>query len=185
MRWGSERHAQAILAVRLLFQTGQIRRVLIVCPKPLVFNWSRELKLWASDLPFEVIGGDTEARRATWTVSNCPLKLVNYEILTRDADLLKEDGVHFDLVVLDEAQRIKNHDSKTAQVVRGIPRSRSWALTGTPIENRPEDLVNIFAFRRSGPDSTRYADQDALEADGRLHPSAHQGGRAKATCRRS
>ena len=48
--------------------------------------------------------------------------------------------------MLDEAQRIKNRESKTAQVVRGFNRERSWAMTGTPIENRTEDLVNIFAF---------------------------------------
>jgi SNF2 family DNA or RNA helicase len=54
--------------------------------------------------------------------------------------------VRFDVVVLDEAQRIKNRESKTAQVVRGLHRQRSWALTGTPIENKPDDLVNLFAF---------------------------------------
>ena len=77
---------QVILALRLLFHAGLIRRALVVCPKPLVINWSRELRTWAEDLPFEVIGGDTETRRATWRVSNCPLKLVNYELLMRDAD---------------------------------------------------------------------------------------------------
>src|SRR5207244_10314697 len=92
------------------------------------------------------IGGDADPRRTSWLVSNCPLKLVNYEILTRDAALLNDDQVEFDLVLLDEAQRIKNRDSKTAQVVRGLRRQRSWALTGTPIENRSEDLVNLFAF---------------------------------------
>jgi SNF2 family DNA or RNA helicase len=145
---------QAILALRLLFHAGLIHRALLVCPKPLVTNWCRELRTWAEDVPFEVITGDTDARRTSWLVSNCPLKLVNYEILTRDAGLLAEcagsgdprTAVQFDVVILDEAQRIKNRDSKTAQVVRTIPRSRSWALTGTPIENRPEDLVNIFAF---------------------------------------
>ncbi|HWY87589.1 MAG TPA: DEAD/DEAH box helicase, partial [Gemmataceae bacterium] len=50
----------------------------------------------------------------------------------------------------DEAQRIKNRDSKAAQVVRGISRDRSWAMTGTPIENRIEDLVNIFSFVDDG-----------------------------------
>ena len=137
---------QTIIALRLLFQAGMIGRALLVCPKPLVHNWSRELRTWADDLPFEVIGGDTAQRRASWLVSNCPLKLVNYELLTRDAGLVDDEKVKFDVVVLDEAQRIKNRESKTAQVVRGIKRSRSWALTGTPVENRPEDLVNIFAF---------------------------------------
>ncbi|HJZ93881.1 MAG TPA: DEAD/DEAH box helicase [Gemmataceae bacterium] len=143
---GLGKTAQAILATRLLIQAGLARRVLIVCPKSLVFNWARELKLWAADLPFEVFAGDADLRRATWLVSNCPVKLINYELLTRDADFLADDRVAFDLVVLDEAQRIKNHDSKTAQVVRSIRRSRSWALTGTPVENRPEDLISIFEF---------------------------------------
>jgi SNF2 family DNA or RNA helicase len=137
---------QTILSLRLLFHAGLIHRALLICPKPLVHNWSRELRTWAEDVPFEVIGGDAETRRAGWLVSNCPLKLVNYEILTRDAELLSGDQVRFDAVVLDEAQRIKNRESKTAQVVREIQRDRSWALTGTPIENKPEDLVNLFAF---------------------------------------
>src|SRR5262249_24502389 len=63
-----------------------------------------------------------------------------------DAGLLADPKVYFDVVVLDEAQRIKSRESKTAQAVRGLRRGRSWALTGTPIENRPDDLVNIFAF---------------------------------------
>src|SRR5262249_41404606 len=66
--------------------------------------------------------------------------------LTRDADFAADEKVRFDLVVLDEAQRIKNRESKSAQVVRSIRRDRSWALTGTPIENKPDDLVNLFAF---------------------------------------
>ncbi|GIW78998.1 MAG: helicase [Gemmatales bacterium] len=137
---------QAIVALRLLFHTGLIRRALVVCPKPLVNNWSRELQVWANDVPFEIIGGDVAARRAAWTISNTPLKLVNYEMLTRDAEFVCDDRVHFDIVVLDEAQRIKNRTSKTAQVIRSIRRERSWAMTGTPIENKPEDLINIFAF---------------------------------------
>ena len=143
---GLGKTVQTILALRLLLHAGLIQRTLVVCPKPLVFNWCREILSWATDLPFEVITGDTQSRRRTWMVSNCPVKLVNYEVLTRDALILDEEGVAFDVVVLDEAQRIKNKDSKTAQVVRSIRRSRSWALTGTPIENRPEDLINLFEF---------------------------------------
>jgi SNF2 family DNA or RNA helicase len=143
---GLGKTAQVIIALRLLFHAGLIRTVLVVCPKPLVINWTRELRMWAPDVPFEVVNGDTETRRATWHVSNCPLKLVNYELLTRDAAETDDDKVRFDVVVLDEAQRIKNKESKTAQVVRRLHRERSWAMTGTPIENRMEDLVNIFAF---------------------------------------
>jgi SNF2 family DNA or RNA helicase len=129
----------------------------LVCPKPLVFNWCRELHAWAEDLPFEVIGGSFTARRTAWQISSAPLKIVNYEVLTRDADVVDSDDVRFDVVILDEAQRIKNRDSKIAQAARRLRRSRSWALTGTPIEYRPEDLVNLFAFidaDRVPPDTT-------------------------------
>lgn len=143
---GLGKTCQAILALRLAFQMSLIRSALVVCPKPLVFNWARELKLWASDLPFEIVSGDLPSRRHAWHVSTTPLKIVNYELLTRDADLVLDESVRFDVVVLDEAQRIKNRDSRTAQVVRGIRRARSWAMTGTPIENRPDDLINLFAF---------------------------------------
>src|SRR5262245_11969754 len=113
---------QTIVALRLMFHAGLIQRALLVCPKPLVNNWSRELRSWAEDVPFEVIGGDADARRASWLVSNCPLKVVNYEILTRDANIVQDEQLHFDVVVLDEAQRIKNREAKTAQVVRGLHR---------------------------------------------------------------
>jgi SNF2 family DNA or RNA helicase len=147
---GLGKTAQVLIALRLLFHGGLIRRALIVCPKPLVINWTRELRLWAEDLPFEVINGDTKTRHAAWRVSNCPLKLVNYELLTRDASVATDEQLRFDVVVLDEAQRIKTHESKTAQVVRGLHRDRSWAMTGTPIENKTDDLVNIFAFVDAG-----------------------------------
>lgn len=147
---GLGKTAQVIIAMRLLFHGGLIHRALIVCPKPLVVNWTRELKTWGEDLPFEVIGGDTQARRAGWFVSKAPIKLVNYELLTRDAAWLEEEGLHFDLVALDEAQRIKNKESKTARACCGLRRTRSWAMTGTPIENKTDDLVNIFAFVDEG-----------------------------------
>ncbi|HYH67109.1 MAG TPA: DEAD/DEAH box helicase [Urbifossiella sp.] len=143
---GLGKTAQAILALRLLFHQGQIRQALLICPKPLMHNWGRELKMWAPDLPFETFEGDADQRRTTWLVSNCPLKLINYETLTRDADLAADPRVYFDAVVLDEAQRIKNRESKTAQTVCSIRRGRSWAISGTPIENSHEDLVNLFAF---------------------------------------
>jgi SNF2 family DNA or RNA helicase len=143
---GLGKTAQVIVSLRLLLTSALIRRVLVVCPKPIVTNWTRELGTWAHDVPYEIIGGDTLSRKAQWFASRCPVKLINYELLTRDTDFVADPRVHFDVVVLDEAQRIKNHESKTAQVVRSISRDRSWAMTGTPIENRVDDLVNIFAF---------------------------------------
>jgi SNF2 family DNA or RNA helicase len=70
--------------------------------------------------------------------------------MMRDRDQIDNGNLEFDLVVLDEAQRIKNRNSTTSEIVRSIPRKRSWALTGTPIENSTEDLVSIFEFLSPG-----------------------------------
>ncbi len=164
---GLGKTAQAILAMRLLFHSGQVRSALVVAPKPLMHNWARELAMWAPDVPFEVFPADPDERRTTWKASNCPLKLINYESLTRDAELAADPDIYFDVVVIDEAQRIKNFDSKTAEAVRGLRRGRSWALTGTPIENRADDLVNIFAFVDPGrvPPDTPVKKLAALTCD--------------------
>jgi len=143
---GLGKTVQVILSLRLLISSGMLKRALVVCPKPLVINWTRELRTWAPDLAFEVFSGDTETRTAMWKLSNCPVQVVNYEILTRDHEIILDDDVRFDVVVLDEAQRIKNAGGKTAQAAKALKRSRSWAMSGTPIENRVEDLTSIFSF---------------------------------------
>ena len=141
---------QAITAIRLLLRSGEARSVLLVCPKPLVTNWQREFALWAPELPIAAIEGDQEKRRWQWQQTDAPIKIANYEALNRDRRMVVDSGLHFDLVVLDESQRIKNRNSTTSQVVRSISRTRSWALTGTPVENSPEDLVGIFEFVAPG-----------------------------------
>ena len=138
---------QTITAIRLLVRSGQVRRVLLVCPKPLLPNWQREFRAWAEELPFVVVEGDGERRRLTWTMPGVPVLIANYESLVRDFATFEEgDFPRFDLVVLDEAQRIKNRTSRTAETARALPRKRSWALTGTPIENRPEELGALYEF---------------------------------------
>ncbi len=176
---------QTITALRLLLRAGQTRRILMVCPKPLIPNWQREFKLWAEEIPVTTIEGDGARRRMIWQMPGSIVLLANYELVVRDfQEMTAEAGLHspvsrdglgrvidrrsrspepddsssstlhapcstlpeFDLVVLDEAQRIKNRDSLTSTMARVIPRKRSICLTGTPIENRPEEMASLFEF---------------------------------------
>ncbi|MFT5523722.1 MAG: SNF2 family DNA or RNA helicase [Pirellulaceae bacterium] len=141
---------QAISAIRMLLAAGEVRNILLICPKPLVTNWVREFTLWAPEVAVGVIEGDAAKRQWQWEQSAIPVKIANYELLMRDRDIVCDSGLHFDIVVLDEAQRIKNKSSTTSQVVKSLSRSRSWALTGTPVENSSEDLVGIFEFLSPG-----------------------------------
>jgi SNF2 family DNA or RNA helicase len=141
---------QAITAIRMLLHAREARSVLLICPKPLVSNWRREFALWAPEIPLVVVEGDQARRRWQWQLPEAPLRIANYELLMRDRDVVTEPPVRFDLVVLDEAQRIKNRSSTTSEVVRSISRARSWALTGTPVENSSDDLVGIFEFLAPG-----------------------------------
>ncbi|MGE0695537.1 MAG: DEAD/DEAH box helicase [Pirellulales bacterium] len=141
---------QAITAIRLLLHSGELSRVLLICPKPLVTNWQREFSQWAPEVPLAIVEGDQARRRWQWQQLQTPVKVANYELLQRDRELVAELGLTFDLVVLDEAQRIKNRASATSHSVRALSRRRSWALTGTPVENSPQDLVGIFEFLAPG-----------------------------------
>ena len=149
---------QTITGIRLLLRSGQVRKILLVCPKPLIPNWQREFKTWAEELPIVTVEGSGARRKMLWTMPGVPILICNYEAMTRDlAEMTPEEAPKFDLLVLDEAQRIKNRDSRTAETARGINRKRSWALTGTPIENRPEELGALFEFMevippRASPD---------------------------------
>ncbi|MCH2127638.1 MAG: DEAD/DEAH box helicase [Pirellulaceae bacterium] len=160
---------QAITSIRLMAYSGDLKNVLLICPKPLVTNWQREFQLWAPELPVTIIEGNGRKREWLWSMPEQPIKIANYELVVRDAPFLKENDLEFDLVVLDEAQRIKNRSSATNRAVRSIQRKRSWSLTGTPIENSADDLFNIFEFLRPGvlrgeltPRRLRLATQDYL-----------------------
>ncbi len=141
---------QTITTIRLLIRSSLLTQILLICPKPLVTNWVREFNTWAPEIPVCVIEGNQATRQFRWQQGTIPVKIANYELMHRDLEIIQSAGREYDLVVIDEAQRIKNRHGATSQAVRSVPRRRSWALTGTPIENSTDDLVGIFEFLSSG-----------------------------------
>jgi SNF2 family DNA or RNA helicase len=139
---------QAISAIVGLANAGIISRVLIVTPASLQTNWKVEFERWAPDVPMMQIRGDQEDRLASY---NLPIliQLVTYDLVRMDSVKMSV-GLRYSLVVLDEAQRIKNGDSLTALSCRLLGREKSWALTGTPLENHTSDIAAVFRFLDPG-----------------------------------
>ncbi|MFM7923810.1 MAG: SNF2-related protein, partial [Planctomycetaceae bacterium] len=82
---------QTITAIRLLLRSGQARRILLICPKPLIPNWQREFKTWAEELPVVVMEGNGARRRMLWTMPGVPILIANYELMTRDLAEMSEE----------------------------------------------------------------------------------------------
>jgi superfamily II DNA or RNA helicase len=140
---GLGKTAQAIAACHALWNTGRVRRGLLVVPAALKPQWLREWQLF-TDVPAAVIDGTPEQRRAAFANCHRGFLLGNYEQLIRDIDVVQDWAP--DIVVLDEAQRIKNWATKTALTVKGLSPPYRLVLTGTPMENRLDELASIVEW---------------------------------------
>jgi superfamily II DNA or RNA helicase len=153
---GLGKTAQAITCCDVLRRTGRIRRGLIIAPASLKPQWAREWQVF-SDLPVQVVDGSPDERQAAYAKRKEGFLIINYEQLLRDLEIVKQWDP--ELVVLDEAQRIKNWATKTALSVKGLSPRYRLVLTGTPMENRIEELASIV----------EWVDDMALEPKWRLN----------------
>ena len=140
---GLGKTAQAITCCDILKRTGRIRRGLIIAPASLKPQWSREWQVF-SDLPIQVVDGTPDEREAAYAKRKEGFLIINYEQLLRDLEVVKRWAP--ELVVLDEAQRIKNWATKTALTVKGLTPTYRLVLTGTPMENRIDELASIVEW---------------------------------------
>ena len=133
---------QAITATEILARTGVVQRVLVICPTSLKHQWQREIERFAPRKTIVVEG--LTARRSELYAAESFYKITNYDVVRRDAEAIV--GWRPDLIILDEAQRIKNWKTRTAQSVKQLASPYAFVLTGTPLENRLEELHSIVEF---------------------------------------
>ena len=154
---GLGKTAQAIACCHVLFGTGRVKRGLVVAPASLKPQWMREWALF-SDVPLSLVEGSPAERARVYQQTREGFLLVNYEQVLRDLPLLQRFAP--DLVVLDEAQRIKNWAAKTSVHVKSLSARFRLVLTGTPMENRLDELASLV----------EWIDAQALEPKWRLSP---------------
>ena len=139
---GLGKTVQALAAAELMAELFGIRKVLIVSPTSLKYQWKDEIGRF-TERESEVIEGLNHHRRALYE-NGAFYKLVNYELVHRDLERIQGWGP--DLIILDEAQRIKNWQTRTARTVKQLDSTFAIVLTGTPIENRIEELHSLMEF---------------------------------------
>ena len=141
---------QGIGMAELLRREAGIRKVLVICPASLKSQWRNEIHRF-SDRDCQLVLGSMAARAEQYD-NDCFFTVCNYEQVLRD--ILAIERVKWDLIVLDEGQRIKNWEARTSDVVKSLKSPFALVLSGTPLENRLDELYSVVQFiddRRLAP----------------------------------
>jgi SNF2 family DNA or RNA helicase len=143
---------QAIASLKHKFLKEGIFKCLIIVPNSLITNWQREFNVWFPDAPLTLLEGDS-TNRSILLQRNRGFTLATYDqirIAYSDKGLRSGNEIlqypEFEIVILDEAQKIKNSNSQTTLACNLIQKKSAWVLTGTPLENNESDIVTLFSF---------------------------------------
>jgi len=158
---------QGIGIAELLAREAGIRKVLIVCPASVKSQWRSEILRFSERDCQIVLGG--AAQRAAQYENGSFFTICNYEQVLRD--FLAIERASWDLIVLDEGQRIKNWEAKTSRTLKSLRSPFALVLSGTPLENRLDDLFSVVEFiddRRLGPAFRFYNRHRVTDEKGRV-----------------
>ena len=142
---GLGKTAQALSAMGELYRTRQIRSAIIVVPKTLLGNWIFEARRWLPQTAVRALLPPGKIRDKAWKIlwPNVSCVITTYEQLRGPIESLRMCPP--DLMICDEAHRLRKPSSKTASGVQRIGAKRIWALTGTPIERDADDLLGLLS----------------------------------------
>jgi superfamily II DNA or RNA helicase len=152
---------QALAAAELLRRRKGIERVLVIAPASVKYQWKTEIEKFTGHAA-QVIDGLLPRRQAQYA-SPTFFTLTSYELALKDVRYMHE--LKPDLIILDEAQRIRNWTTATARTIKQLKSRYAFVLTGTPLENKLEELFSVVEFvdgRRFGP-AFRFLDEHRME----------------------
>lgn len=140
---GLGKTVQAIGTAILKKQVFGFKKVLVVCPASLKSQWKKEIEKFSNEKALIVEGLPVE-RAKQYLGTEHFFYIVNYETILRDQLAINKAGI--DLLILDEAQRAKNYETKTASSIKRLVTKHILIITGTPIENRLIDIFSIVSI---------------------------------------
>jgi superfamily II DNA or RNA helicase len=134
---------QAIAAAQLFKKEFGVAKVLVVCPTSLKYQWKSEIERF-TDSDVHVVEGTVHRRHKEYRENEAFFTIAGYHTVSNDLRQLNEQ--EYDLVILDEAQRIKNWQTKTSAAIKRLRSTYAIVLTGTPLENKLDELYSIMQF---------------------------------------
>lgn len=158
---------QALAAMEILMRHFGVSRVLVICPTSLKYQWQSEIARFSGRSARVVAGGRAQRLKDFGADDGC--KITNYEKLQPDLDLIAAWAP--ELVIVDEAQRIKNWNTIAARALKRIDSPYALVLTGTPLENKLEELISIVQFvdqHRLGPTWKLLHEHQVKDESGRV-----------------
>jgi superfamily II DNA or RNA helicase len=155
---------QAIGAAELLRREYGIQKAVIVCPTSLKYQWRNEIKKF-SDATVNVVEGLQTKRRQQYDTNEAFFQVISYNTVANDAEYI--NAMQPDLLIVDEAQRIKNFRTKVSAQLKKIHTPLCIVLTGTPIENKLEELYSIVQLvdQHHFPPLYRFLDRYQIVSD--------------------
>lgn len=153
---GLGKTVQVLYAVNSLLLNRKINNVMIVVPHSLISNWKREIEKWVETKSVKIING-TSKQRLYQYILPVHIQLVSYDSIKMDCKQLINSNLKYDLLILDEAQRIKNRKTKVHLACSQIIAKKKWLMSGTPIENNLEETRNLIKFIRPEVQLSEYS----------------------------
>ena len=155
---GLGKSIQAITAARFLFREGKIINCCILCPKAVLTDWEKKIWDWAPELKVIKITGEKNQREILWN-THSHFYICTYDTILKDIEnnefLKLYEGnevrnANFGLLIFDEIQKTKNPQAKSTKAIRSLKSYYKWGLSGTPLENKVEDLIAICETLKPG-----------------------------------
>ena len=142
---GLGKTVQAIAAINSLIMNNQAARVLVIAPRSLLMNWTNEFKRWSPELCVTIVNPTSTNMKTVWPhrIGTSHVVITSFEQLRI---CYKEIINAFDLIVVDEAHKIRNSDSSISKAFKSMRAKRTWFLTGTPVERDAEDLATLLSL---------------------------------------
>ena len=141
---GLGKTVQTIKAMEYLFENEIIKNCIIVSPLSLQKNWENEITKWAPNLKFERLKSSDSSNTAILKImGSSNIIITNYENLRNSTEYFK--NINFDLMIADEVHKIRKSNSQISKAVFEFKKKKFWGLTGTPIENNIEDILNLLS----------------------------------------